>query len=64
MNRKPWTDQDLQYLKEHYSDYTAAEIAQTIGRPIRSIYSKAKELRLKKSEEFLKSTKSGRLNGS
>jgi hypothetical protein len=59
-----WTKADIEYLKEHYPDSTAKEIAQSLRRTERSIYTKARDLKIKKSEAFLNSEKSGRLNGS
>jgi len=59
-----WSNSDLDYLKEHYPNSTAQEIATYLSRTKQSVYSKARDLKLKKSEAFLESEKSGRLNGS
>lgn len=62
--RKPWTNAELQYLINHYANDSAGEISLFLDRPISSVYTKANELKLKKSDSFYASDKSGRLNGS
>ena len=46
MNRKVWTDQELDILKEMYYDHFAEEIAAILGRGKPSIYCKARQLGL------------------
>lgn len=58
-----WTPEAICYLVKHYPDDTALEIAAVLDIKARSIYAKAKALGLKKSEAFMSSGKSGRLDG-
>jgi hypothetical protein len=55
-----WTSDEVQTLKAHYPDTPTWELAERLGRPVRSLYGKAQELGLKKSPEFLNSPMSGR----
>lgn len=59
--RRYWTDAELRKLRELYPDLLAATVAREIGRPIKSVYAKAKELGLKKSAEFNASDMSRRI---
>ena len=63
MNREPWTDSQLALLRAHYADTLTADLAKRIGRPEKSVYQKAAALGLRKSEAFLSSINSGRLDG-
>jgi hypothetical protein len=58
-NRNPFTEKEIQYLKDHYSDIRSDIIAKKFNRPISSVYNKAYSLGLTKSEEFLASPESG-----
>lgn len=60
MNRKPFTQEDIEYIKEKYSDTRTKDIAAHLNRNIYSIYNLADRLGLKKSEEFNNSPASGR----
>ena len=62
-SRNFWTKEEISYLADHYADMTSGEIAQKLGRPVCSVYGKAKLLGLHKSEAFYASDKSKRLNG-
>lgn len=62
-SKAPWSEEHLQLLRELYSDHRTADIARRIERSERSIYSKAQQLGLKKSEAFLASGLAGRLDG-
>ena len=59
--RIPWTPQQLEQLAALYPDNVTALVAQAIGKPLASIYSKAIFLGFKKSAAFLASKASGRL---
>lgn len=61
--RRYWTNREIDLLKKLYPDRPAAEIAEQLNRQLTSVYSKAKDLGLSKSEEFLKGPLSGRLDG-
>ncbi|AQW29111.1 HNH endonuclease [Ralstonia syzygii subsp. celebesensis] len=63
MARRPWTETELELLRQRYSDSRAEDIAQAVGRPVRVVYNKARQLGLKKSAEFYASQLSGRLDG-
>ena len=51
--RAVWTTRQLAYLKAHYADMRAEDIAKKLHHSIYSIRYKASELGLKKSREFL-----------
>lgn len=57
--RKPWTPHELKLLRDHYPDFTGESVAALIGRPVRSIYMKANQLGIFKSEAFKSSDASG-----
>ena len=61
MNGKEWTKYEVDYLKNNYSNNSTKDLSIKINRSISQIYNKAYSLKLKKSEAFLKSDKSGRL---
>lgn len=61
MTRAHYIEADIAYLCKHYADTPTRDIAQHLARSERSIYSKAGQLGLKKSAEFLASAMSGRL---
>lgn len=44
----PWTDDEIQYLKDNYMYHTAPEIAKRLGRTIASVKGQIKYLKLKK----------------
>lgn len=56
-----WTPEQLKKLRELYPDHTAESVAQSIGRTTRSVHQKAKALGIGKSEAFMKSFLSGRI---
>lgn len=60
--RKLWTDNEVEVLKALYPHFSCAEVADVLGRSTKMVYSKANLLNLSKSEEFLKSSLSGRMN--
>jgi hypothetical protein len=59
--KKSWTNSEIEILRVLYPDYTAREITEVLNRPISSIYNIARQMNLKKSEEFNRSVYSGRL---
>ena len=63
MKRKYWTEEDDQYMRDHYPDELSEEIAKHLGRTIPAIYGRVKFLGIKKSDAFYLNDFSGRLNG-
>lgn len=61
MNRKPWTAEEIDALRRLYPDHTADVVGKVIGRLPGSVHRKAADLGLEKSEAFLRSTRSGRI---
>jgi hypothetical protein len=59
-----WTFEQDAILTQRYPNEKAAIIAMDLGRAVHSIYARAKQLKLRKSVEFLASEASGRTNGS
>ncbi len=47
-----WTEEELQYLREHYPDGNTAEIAKQLGRTITAVNSAAAAYGIRKSDEF------------
>lgn len=63
MARTFWTDEQEAILRARYANERTEDIAQAIGRDVKSLYQKALSLGLKKSAEFLASPAAGRTNG-
>ena len=61
MSRKLYSDEQERYVVEHYADRKAQDIAEELGLKVGCVYRIAQARNLKKSEEFLNSTQSGRL---
>lgn len=59
--RKFWTQSDLELLIRLYADTQSEELAVLCGHPLSSVYSKAKQLGLKKSPAYLESPAACRL---
>lgn len=59
--RRMWTESELAHLVDRYPNQRTDELALSLSRTIRQVYSKATALGLKKSPEFLASDQSGRL---
>lgn len=51
--REPWTDKHLDYLRTHYADMRAEDIARKVHHSVQSVWRTAARLGLKKSAEFL-----------
>ncbi len=59
-----WTSDELRILERDYPHRTAQEIADQLGRSVRSVHKKAARLGLRKSEDFYADpARSGRLTG-
>lgn len=54
MAGRKWTDKDLELLRKHYPTTTTAEMCRMLNRSVRSIYSMAKLLDVRKTEEYLR----------
>ena len=61
MTRRPWTPEELVHLLSHYPDTPTRALAERLGRPLASVYQKAQNLGLKKTQAYLDSPASGRL---
>lgn len=57
--RRPWTEQDLAYLREAYPKTSTRAMAAQLGRPIGTVYQKSLGLGLHKTPEFIADPKSG-----
>jgi len=53
--RRYWTDLEIDYLKQNYSDTRTDVMSQHLNRKFNQVYGKAHELGLKKSIEFIRS---------
>ncbi|MDQ6477832.1 HNH endonuclease signature motif containing protein [Dyadobacter sp. LHD-138] len=63
LKRRIWTDAEVEIFKRIYPDQSSADIAAVFGKSLNQVYNLAQELGVKKSEEYLKSTQSGRIVG-
>lgn len=61
MQRKLFTDTDIDLIRELYPSVKTEELAAKMDRSVTSVYNKAFSLGLKKSKEFLKTEASGRI---
>jgi hypothetical protein len=59
--RRPWTPEELVHLLSQYPDTPTRTLAERLGRPLASVYQKAMNLGLRKSQAYLDSPASGRL---
>lgn len=48
-----WTDKEIKFITENYSDMNTADIATILNRPMGGVYGKAYIMGLKKSKEYL-----------
>lgn len=60
MSKIDWTEEKLQYIREHYPTETAQDIADVIGCSDCTVNVKAKELGVSKAPSFMKSDFQGR----
>lgn len=56
-----WTPEQLATLRTLYPDLVADEVAKQIGKTVRSVHQKARQLNIGKSEAFKASFRSGRI---
>ena len=60
-HRAPWSPEREQLMRDFYPNVTAAAIAQALGITTQQVYRKARTMGLQKSEAFLDSMQSGRV---
>ncbi len=60
MNKKHWSPQEIACLRAIYPHRQTREVAELLGRSMRSVYDQAHQLDLKKTPEFLASGQAGR----
>ena len=60
MNGKSWSENDIETLRKLYPCRPTREVAEALGCSVSRIYSKAIDLRIAKTQEFLDSPESGR----
>lgn len=48
-----WTDKEIKFITDNYSDMNTADIATILNRPMGGVYGKAYIMGLKKSKEYL-----------
>lgn len=61
MSRRAWTPGEIDTVRRLYPGHTARDVASQLGRSERSIYAMAAAMGLKKSDAFLLSESSGRI---
>lgn len=59
--RRRWTEHELGILRRDYAHTLTEQIAQLLGRTAKQVYSRAKNMGLRKSAEFLSSAASERM---
>jgi hypothetical protein len=59
--RKPWTKEEVELMAAEYPNEQTSIIAQKLQRSIKSVFSQAFIMGLKKTEAFMNSEKSGRM---
>lgn len=60
-SRLPWTRRELRLLRRKYPSTLTSELAHELQRPLSGVHRKAAALGLRKSDEFLSTAASGRL---
>ena len=63
MSRRFWTEREIEVLREIYPNLKGEVVAERLGISLKRVYNKAKQLELKKSQEFFASPASARTNG-
>lgn len=61
--RKLWTKKEIELLKDLYPDHNTRKIAELLNRSYSSVAGMSSVMGIKKSEQFFKNEKSGRLTG-
>lgn len=58
--RRPWTDADRDLVRRHYADMPTAELAARLNRSIKTVYTVAYKLGLRKSDTYFAAGLGGR----
>lgn len=58
--RRPWTDADRDMVRRHYADTPTAELAARLNRSIKTVYTVAYKLGLRKSDTYFAAGLGGR----
>lgn len=53
MKRRNWTQAEIDYIDEHYPNVPTREIAEALGRPLKSVWHLAYQRKLKKRPEVI-----------
>lgn len=61
VERRYWTQAEIDELSRRYADELTERIAESLGRTVKQLYYKANQLGLKKSDAFMASSISGRI---
>lgn len=61
MTRRMWTEAERELLRQRYADTKTCDLAQALGRELKHVYAAADRLGLRKSDAFLATEASGRL---
>lgn len=59
-NRRFWSTAEVRELRRRYPHERSADIAKVLGRSLRSVYTTAAQLGLKKTPEYLAGPAAGR----
>ena len=54
MNKKRWTDEEIQFLKENYMDMSIKDLANALGMTESAIHNKMRRLKLKRNITWTK----------
>lgn len=60
MKRRPWTDAERDLVRRHYADMPTAELAARLGRSVKTVYTVAYKLGLRKSDTYYAAGLGGR----
>jgi len=55
-SRKPWSKENVKKLKQIFKNRTTRQVADELGRSLKSVQGKATKLGLKKDKGYLKKT--------
>lgn len=61
MNGTPWPPEAVETLRRMYPDNQTSDVARAVNRTVAQVYAKAADLGLHKSDAFMKSDRSGRI---
>lgn len=61
--RRIWTDIEVEEFKRIYPDMKSSDVAKALNKDLKSVYNLAHSLKIRKSEQFMKTQNSGRIVG-